>query len=577
MAASSGPGRETVEAARRGDVRAQDELVADCLPLVYNIVGRALNGHPDVDDVVQETMLRVLGALGSLNDPASFRSWLVAVTMNQIRRHWRDRRTDRASSGLHDAYDVADPGADFVDLTIVRLGLEGQRREVAEATRWLDPDDQALLSLWWLEAAGELTRAEVAAALELSPQHTAVRVQRMKAQLETARLVVRALSAQPRCVLLDDVVATWDAVPSALWRKRIARHARDCTVCAGLQAGLVPAEGLLVGLGLVPVAAGLLTGLGAGTADATPLSFAGNAAEGPGVVPGDTAAGHAAAGDTAAGDTGPEPAGSPAAPHGPVAVVGPRTSRRARGRERKRRGRTVAAVAAALLVTGGTIAGMAVLTPDGEGETVRPASAGGPESAAPTPAAPSPSASSSPASSPSASASADASRKPKPSVTPSPDKSAAKSSPARTTAPAKAPARPEAARPSTPAAPAAGGPAAQVLSITNSERSKAGCGPVTLDDRLARAAQLHSEDMSANDYFSHTGKNGSSFADRAKDQGHPSPGAENIARGQNSAASVMQAWMDSPGHRANILNCSLRTLGVGVVTSDWTWTQVFGY
>ncbi|CAL9538475.1 hypothetical protein SUDANB15_04164 [Streptomyces sp. enrichment culture] len=572
MAASSGPGRETVEAARRGDVRAQDELVAGCLPLVYNIVGRALNGHPDVDDVVQETMLRVLGSLGSLNDPASFRSWLVAVTMNQIRRHWRDRRTDRASSGLHDAYDVADPGADFVDLTIVRLGLEGQRREVAEATRWLDPDDQALLSLWWLEAAGELTRAEVAAALELSPQHTAVRVQRMKAQLETARLVVRALSAQPRCVLLDDVVATWDAVPSALWRKRIARHARDCTVCAGLQAGLVPAEGLLVGLGLVPVAAGLLTGLGAGTADATPLSFAGNAAEGPGVVPGDTAAGHAAA-----GDTGPAPAGSPAAPHGPVAVVGPRTSRRARGRERKRRGRTVAAVAAALLVTGGTIAGMAVLTPDGEGETVRPASAGGPESAAPTPAAPSPSASSSPASSPSASASADASRKPKPSATPSPDKSAAKSSPARTTAPAKAPARPEAARPSTPAAPAAGGPAAQVLSITNSERSKAGCGPVTLDDRLARAAQLHSEDMSANDYFSHTGKNGSSFADRAKAQGHPSPGAENIARGQNSAASVMQAWMDSPGHRANILNCSLRTLGVGVVTSDWTWTQVFGY
>ncbi|CAL9539644.1 hypothetical protein SUDANB176_04219 [Streptomyces sp. enrichment culture] len=590
MAASSGPGRETVEAARRGDVRAQDELVADCLPLVYNIVGRALNGHPDVDDVVQETMLRVLGSLGSLNDPARFRSWLVAVTMNQVRHHWRDHRTDRASSGLHDAYDVADPGADFVDLTIVRLGLEGQRREVAEATRWLDPDDQALLSLWWLEAAGELTRAEVAAALELSPQHTAVRVQRMKAQLETARLVVRALSAQPRCVLLDDVVAAWDATPSALWRKRIARHARDCTVCAGFQAGLVPAEGLLVGLGLVPVGAGLLTGLGAGTADATPLSCAGNAAGGPGAVPGDTASGNAAggpgavpgdtasgnaaSGNAASGDTGPVPAGSPTAPRGPVAVVGPRTSRRARGRERKPRGRTVAAVAAALLVTGGTISGIAVLTPDGEGDTVRSASAGGSESAAPTPATPSPSAVSP---SPSSSPSATASRKPKPSATPSPAESAAKSSPARTSAPAKTPARPEAPRPSTPAAPAAGGPAAQVLSITNSERSKAGCGPVTLDDRLARAAQLHSEDMSANDYFSHTGKNGSSFADRAEAQGHPSPGAENIARGQNSAASVMQAWMNSPGHRANILNCSLKTLGVGVVTSDWTWTQVFGY
>lgn len=243
-----------VEAARRGDQHAQDELVAAYLPLVYNIVGRALNGHADVDDVVQETMIRALGGLGSLRDPDGFRSWLVAITMNQIRGHWQKHRAVPASSGLQDAYDLADPGADFVDLTIVRLGLEGQRREVAQATRWLDAEDCALLSLWWLEAAGELGRAEVAAALELSRQHTAVRVQRMKAQLETARVVVRALSAVPRCVLLDEVILAWDGIPSALWRKRIARHARDCTVCSGFEAGLVPAEGLLVGFGLVPVA-----------------------------------------------------------------------------------------------------------------------------------------------------------------------------------------------------------------------------------------------------------------------------------------------------------------------------------
>ncbi|MEU3171998.1 CAP domain-containing protein [Streptomyces sp. NPDC007000] len=114
------------------------------------------------------------------------------------------------------------------------------------------------------------------------------------------------------------------------------------------------------------------------------------------------------------------------------------------------------------------------------------------------------------------------------------------------------------------------------MSLTNAERSEAGCSPVTLDDRLNKAAQLHSEDMSANDYFSHTGQNGSSFVDRITAQGHPSPGAENIARGQSSAASVMESWMNSEGHRANILNCSLKTMGVGVVTSDWTWTQVFG-
>src|SRR5690606_28772451 len=113
--------------------------------------------------------------------------------------------------------------------------------------------------------------------------------------------------------------------------------------------------------------------------------------------------------------------------------------------------------------------------------------------------------------------------------------------------------------------------------LTNTERAKAGCDPVQADDRLAKAAQLHSEDMSANDYFSHTGQNGSSFVDRAKAQGHPSPGAENIAQGQSSAESVMDAWMNSPGHRANILNCSLTSLGVGVTTDDWTWTQVFGY
>ncbi|MCT7357003.1 CAP domain-containing protein, partial [Streptomyces sp. 15-116A] len=131
--------------------------------------------------------------------------------------------------------------------------------------------------------------------------------------------------------------------------------------------------------------------------------------------------------------------------------------------------------------------------------------------------------------------------------------------------------------PSAPQAAPAGTPAAQVLALTNAERSKAGCGPVTADNRLARAAQLHSEDMSANDYFDHTSQDGRSFADRAKAQGYPSPGAENIARGQSSAASVMDAWMNSPGHRANILNCDLKTMGVGVTTNDWTWTQVFGF
>ncbi|MFI6810260.1 sigma-70 family RNA polymerase sigma factor [Streptomyces luteogriseus] len=254
-----------MEAAQAGALWAQDELVNAYLPLVYNIVGRALNGHADVDDVVQETMLSALGSLSSLHHPAGFRSWVVAITMNQIRDHRHKQQATPAGSVLLDACDMAGPGADFVDLTILCLGLEGQRREVAGAPRWLDADDRSLLSLWWLESTGELSRTEVAAAVELSAQHTAVRVQRMKAQLETARLVVRALSATPLCARLDHVIGIWNGGPSPLWRKWIARHARDCEVRSGHQAGLVPAERLLVGLGLVPAAAAL-TGLAGLTA-----------------------------------------------------------------------------------------------------------------------------------------------------------------------------------------------------------------------------------------------------------------------------------------------------------------------
>ncbi|MCX2185520.1 sigma-70 family RNA polymerase sigma factor, partial [Streptomyces sp. SKN60] len=251
-------GTELVRAAQAGDPRAQDRLVADHLPLVYNIVGRAMNGHHDVDDVVQETMLRALDGLGTLRAPDSFRSWLVAIAMNTLRSHWQRQQARYAAGALDDARDLAHPGGDFVDLAVVRLQLSGQRRETAEATRWLEPEDSALLSLWWLECAGELTRHEVAAALDLTPEHTAVRVQRMKTQLETARVVVRALSAQPLCPTLRDGLASWDGHPSALWRKRIARHARACPHCAGLWHGLVPAEGLLAGLLLVPPAALLL-------------------------------------------------------------------------------------------------------------------------------------------------------------------------------------------------------------------------------------------------------------------------------------------------------------------------------
>ncbi|MEU1799851.1 sigma-70 family RNA polymerase sigma factor [Streptomyces sp. NPDC019937] len=249
--------RATIAAAQNGDRRALDELVEGWLPLVYNIVGRALNGHADVDDVVQDTMLRAVHGLGSLRDPEAFRSWLVAIAMRQIR--------DRARRRTADALPDDDHGApDFAELTVLRLQLEGQRREVAEAVRWLADEDRELLSLWWLEVAGELTRRELAAAVGISRQHAAVRVQRMKARLETARGIVRALGSS--CPDLREVTDDWDGRPDSVWRKRLARHIRGCARCSGGREDAVPAERLLVGIALVPLPAGftLATVLGGG-------------------------------------------------------------------------------------------------------------------------------------------------------------------------------------------------------------------------------------------------------------------------------------------------------------------------
>ncbi|MFI6934495.1 RNA polymerase sigma factor [Streptomyces sp. NPDC050287] len=245
----------TIAAAQAGDRQALDELVAGWLPLVYNIVGRALNGHADVDDVVQETMLRAVGNLGSLRDPDSFRSWLVAIAMRQI----RDRARRRSTQTLDES---AAQATDFAELTVLRLQLEGQRREVAEAVRWLDDEDRHLLSLWWLEVAGELTRRELAAAVGVSRQHAAVRVQRMKERLESSRGIVRALDGA--CPELRELTGRWNGRPDSVWRKRLARHIRGCGYCGDPRESVVPAERLLVGIALVPVPVGFTLSLALG-------------------------------------------------------------------------------------------------------------------------------------------------------------------------------------------------------------------------------------------------------------------------------------------------------------------------
>ncbi|KUL46895.1 sigma-70 family RNA polymerase sigma factor [Streptomyces regalis] len=532
-----------VIAARSGDPEAQDALVSAYLPLVYNVVGRALNGSVDVDDVVQDTMLRALDALGGLRAPENFRSWLVAIAMNQVRTHWQARQS--APGTVEEAQDLADPGADFVDLTIVQLQLSGQRQETARATRWLEPDDRGLLSLWWLECAGELTRSEVAAALELSPQHTAVRVQRMKAQLEAARVVVRALDARPRCEELRGVLASWDGRPSALWRKRIARHARECMHCSGLWRGLMPAEGLLAGLALVAAAPALWESVLSASGG---MAIAGSASRLP-----------------ASGGRGTSGPGS-----GHHSGRGRAVSRSEARRRRRIRRRAVGGVVVVACVAGGGLWYFDTDPGTGNEEATATRTAGAPavELGEPSPVETSPSASKSP--SPSASPSKKAS--PSPSRTPRPTK---KSEP--TPSPSTRLTRSASSTPETQATPTSA--VAQVVALVNKERASAGCGPVTEDPQLNQAAQGHSEDMDVRDFFDHTNPDGADPGQRITAVGYTwSTYGENIAQGQQTPQEVMDSWMNSPGHRANILNCSFKDIGVGIHDGSggpW-WTQNFG-
>ncbi|HEY0637193.1 MAG TPA: CAP domain-containing protein, partial [Pseudonocardiaceae bacterium] len=145
-----------------------------------------------------------------------------------------------------------------------------------------------------------------------------------------------------------------------------------------------------------------------------------------------------------------------------------------------------------------------------------------------------------------------------------------------TTPPPPTTTEPPAPPPPPPPPPPPAGHTDQVVALVNQARAAAGCRALTVDDRLTAAAQGHSEDMARQDYFSHTSLDGRTFADRIRAAGYPSPAAENIAKGQRSAQQVHDAWMNSAGHRANILNCSYTTIGVGLDPDGWYWTQNFG-
>ncbi|MFJ5548112.1 CAP domain-containing protein [Streptomyces sp. NPDC093225] len=118
-----------------------------------------------------------------------------------------------------------------------------------------------------------------------------------------------------------------------------------------------------------------------------------------------------------------------------------------------------------------------------------------------------------------------------------------------------------------------------VISLVNDHRAEAGCGPLKADTDLTRAARAYSATMRKAGVLSHTGPDGSTMTSRIEAAGYAWSGlGENIAQGQQDAAAVVDAWMHSPGHRANILNCKFTEIGVGVdrgTGGPW-WTQDFG-
>ncbi len=116
----------------------------------------------------------------------------------------------------------------------------------------------------------------------------------------------------------------------------------------------------------------------------------------------------------------------------------------------------------------------------------------------------------------------------------------------------------------------------EVVRLVNVYRSNAGLKPLLADAELSYIARLKSQDMCDKKYFSHTSPTYGSPFQMMKDFGvsYRSAG-ENIAMGQRTPSEVVTAWMNSPGHRANILNSSFTRIGVGYVSAGNYWTQMF--
>ena len=120
----------------------------------------------------------------------------------------------------------------------------------------------------------------------------------------------------------------------------------------------------------------------------------------------------------------------------------------------------------------------------------------------------------------------------------------------------------------------------EVVTMTNQQRHANGCGQLAVDSELTVASIRQSVYMARTGLFNHVWRDGTTFVARSHAAGYAEPSGENIAWGYRTATEVMAAWMASPGHRENILNCAAHSIGTGVAYGPNGlpyYTQVFGY
>ncbi len=124
--------------------------------------------------------------------------------------------------------------------------------------------------------------------------------------------------------------------------------------------------------------------------------------------------------------------------------------------------------------------------------------------------------------------------------------------------------------------------AQEMLDLVNDIRAARGIPLLRLNAQLNTAAYNHSNDMARNDYFSHTGLNGSNFSQRVNAAGYSgSPRGENIAAGNASVVNTFNQWLNSAGHLNNMLNSNSDEMGIGHASDNGSaythyWTQIFG-